>query len=90
MPPTLRRYIVEKGYLAVDGVSLTVAAASEERFEIALIPETSARTTLGTKTQDDRVNLEIDPDRAIRSERFFIRRSWCDGHSELTVVKFRL
>ncbi|GAC1451355.1 MAG: riboflavin synthase [Vulcanimicrobiaceae bacterium] len=60
-PPMLARYIVEKGYVAVDGVSVTVAAASNDRFEIALVPETSARTTLGAKTAGDRVNLEIDP-----------------------------
>ncbi len=60
-PPALVRFIVEKGYVAVDGVSLTVAAASDGRFEIALIPETSARTTLGGKGPGDAVNLEIDP-----------------------------
>jgi len=60
-PPALRRYIVEKGYVAVDGVSLTVARAEGEVFEIALIPETFARTTLGPKGAGARVNLEIDP-----------------------------
>ncbi|MGP6156712.1 MAG: riboflavin synthase [Vulcanimicrobiaceae bacterium] len=60
-PPTLAPYIVEKGYVAVDGVSLTVAAAPDGRFEIALIPETSHRTTLGIKGAGDAVNLEIDP-----------------------------
>ena len=60
-PPPMAPYVVEKGYVAVDGVSLTVAAAHDGRFEIALIPETSARTTLGTKGPGDPVNLEIDP-----------------------------
>ena len=60
-PPELGAFIVEKGYVAVDGVSLTVAAVRAGRFEIALIPETSARTTLGRKTSGTRVNLEIDP-----------------------------
>jgi riboflavin synthase len=60
-PEALGPYIVEKGYVAVDGVSLTIAAARADRFEIALIPETSARTTLGTKSAGDVVNLEIDP-----------------------------
>ena len=59
--PALAPYIVEKGYIAVDGVSLTVAAVRGERFEIALIPETSTRTTLGKKNVGDFVNLEIDP-----------------------------
>ena len=61
LPPSLAPFVVEKGYVAVDGVSLTVAAAGEACFEIALIPETSARTTLGTKDVGDAVNLEIDP-----------------------------
>ena len=61
LPAALAPYIVEKGYVTVDGVSLTVAAVGAEHFEIALIPETSARTTLGKKTTGDLVNLEIDP-----------------------------
>ena len=60
-PATIAPFVVEKGYLAVDGVSLTVAAAGDGRFDIALIPETSARTTLGAKVAGDFVNLEIDP-----------------------------
>ncbi|MGH7707762.1 MAG: riboflavin synthase [Vulcanimicrobiaceae bacterium] len=60
-PVELVPFIVEKGYVAVDGVSLTVARIDGERFEIALIPETAARTTLGTKRPGDTVNLEIDP-----------------------------
>jgi len=60
-PAALELYIVEKGYLAVDGVSLTIAAVAEGCFQIALIPETSARTTLGSKGAGDAVNLEIDP-----------------------------
>ena len=61
LPAELARFIVEKGYVAVDGVSLTVAAVREGRFEIALIPETSARTTLGSRGVGDPVNLEVDP-----------------------------
>jgi riboflavin synthase len=60
-PASLAPFLVEKGYVAVDGVSLTIAAECEGGFEIALIPETSARTTLGTKGPGDLVNLEIDP-----------------------------
>lgn len=60
-PAALVPFIVEKGYVAVDGVSLTVASVSGARFDIALIPETAARTTLGPKGVGDLVNLEIDP-----------------------------
>jgi riboflavin synthase len=58
LPPSLQAMIVTKAFVAVDGVSLTVADAGGGWFEIALIPETLARTTLGTRT---RVNLEVDP-----------------------------
>ena len=61
LPDTLALFIVEKGYVAVDGVSLTIASATQDRFSIALIPETARRTTLGTKGPGDRVNIEIDP-----------------------------
>lgn len=60
-PATLAPMIVEKAFIAVDGVSLTVAAVGEGWFEIALIPETLARTTLGARAVGSRVNLEIDP-----------------------------
>lgn len=61
LPDALAAFIVEKGYVAVDGVSLTVASVTHDHFTIALIPETARRTTLGTKGPGDRVNLEIDP-----------------------------
>jgi riboflavin synthase len=61
LPDALLPFIVEKGYVAVDGVSLTVASVTSEGFTIALIPETARRTTLGTKGPGDRVNLEVDP-----------------------------
>jgi riboflavin synthase len=61
LPDALAPFIVEKGYVAVDGVSLTIASVTPERFTIALIPETARRTTLGTKGPGDRVNLEVDP-----------------------------
>jgi riboflavin synthase alpha subunit len=60
-PPQLDPYLVEKGYVAVDGVSLTIASVRNGRIEIALIPETSSRTAFGNKVAGDRVNLEIDP-----------------------------
>ena len=60
-PPSLARYIIEKGYVAIDGVSLTIAAVDQNRFEIALIPETAARTTLGDRPAGKLVNIEVDP-----------------------------
>jgi riboflavin synthase len=59
-PPELLRYVVEKGSIAVDGVSLTVAAIDADSFSVALIPETLERTTLGTATLGRPVNLEVD------------------------------
>ncbi len=61
LPDALAPYIVEKGYVAIDGVSVTVASATSDEFTVALIPETLKRTTLGTKGPGDRVNLEVDP-----------------------------
>jgi riboflavin synthase len=61
IPPSLARYIVEKGCIAVDGVSLTIAATTGNRFEVALIPETAKRTTLGALQPEQLVNLEVDP-----------------------------
>jgi riboflavin synthase len=59
-PQALRRYIAEKGSIAVDGVSLTVARLADPRFSVALIPHTLAITTLGRRRTGDRVNLEVD------------------------------
>jgi riboflavin synthase len=59
-PRALLRYIVEKGSIAVDGVSLTVTAVGEEGFEFALIPHTATVTTLGTREVGAPVNLEVD------------------------------
>jgi riboflavin synthase len=60
LPPDLALHLVDKGSVAVDGVSLTVVEAGEDRFTVSLIPETLARTTLGTRAPGDRVNLEVD------------------------------
>ena len=60
MPPELARYLVDKGSITVDGVSLTVVEAGEDAFTVSLIPETLARTTLGSRQPGDRVNLETD------------------------------
>ncbi|MFD9892728.1 riboflavin synthase [Amycolatopsis sp. NPDC059027] len=60
LPPALGRYVVEKGSIAVDGVSLTVAAITGDRFSVALIPTTLQLTTLGRREAGDLVNLEVD------------------------------
>jgi len=60
MPPGLSRYLVEKGSVTVDGVSLTVSALGEPWFEVSLIPTTLAVTTLGRVRPGDSVNLEVD------------------------------
>jgi riboflavin synthase len=59
-PEELRRFVVERGSVSVDGVSLTVAAVTERGFDVALIPETLERTTLGDASEGTRVNLELD------------------------------
>jgi riboflavin synthase len=60
LPARLARYLVAKGSIAVDGVSLTVVAAGAESFTAAVIPHTAVATTLGAKGPGDRVNLEVD------------------------------
>ena len=60
LPADLADYVVEKGSIAVDGVSLTVAAVRDEEFEVAIIPETYRRTTLSEKAPGDPIHLEAD------------------------------
>src|SRR5579872_3154851 len=60
-PEHLASMLVEKAFVALDGVSLTIAAADADSFEVALIPETAKRTTFGVKGVGGRVNLEVDP-----------------------------
>jgi riboflavin synthase len=60
VPAELSRYLVAKGSITVDGVSLTVVEAREGSFTVSLIPETLARTTLGARQPGDVVNLEVD------------------------------
>ena len=65
LPGRIARYVVEKGSIAVDGISLTVSALSppgsaDGWFEVGLIPETLKRTTLGTRKPGEAVNLEVD------------------------------
>ena len=58
--PDLLRYVVEKGSIAIDGVSLTVAAVDDESLTVSLIPETLERTSLGAAAPGRTVNLEVD------------------------------
>ena len=59
-PAPLLRYIVEKGSITIDGISLTVAAVEQDRFSVSLIPHTAQVTILGEKGPGDTVNLETD------------------------------
>jgi riboflavin synthase len=59
-PPETLRYVVEKGSIAVDGISLTVASVTDDRFSVSLIPETLERTNLGAAAPGQPVNLEVD------------------------------
>ncbi len=59
-PTDLLRYVVEKGSIAVDGVSLTVASVTADTFSVSLIPETLERTNLGAAAPGTPVNLEVD------------------------------
>ena len=60
LPPELSRYVVEKGSITVDGVSLTVSDITDDTFSVSLIPTTLGLTTLGHKVVGDAVNLEVD------------------------------
>ncbi len=59
-PRSLLKYLVEKGSVTVDGISLTVARVEEDGFEVAVIPHTLEVTTLGLRKPGDTVNLEVD------------------------------
>ncbi len=59
-PPEVMRYVVPRAFIAVDGASLTVARAAEDRFAVSLIPHTQAHITLANKPVSDAVNLEVD------------------------------
>ncbi len=60
LPSTLARYVVEKGSITVDGVSLTVVDVGPDWFTVSLIPETLRATTLGVRAPGDKVNIEVD------------------------------
>jgi riboflavin synthase len=59
-PPEIMRYVIEKGSIAVDGVSLTISGLGDDWFQVSLIPETLERTTLGRAETGSPVNLEVD------------------------------
>ena len=60
VPPEIMRYVIEKGSIAVDGVSLTVSGLGDDWLQVSLIPETLERTILGDATTGTPVNLEVD------------------------------
>ncbi|CAM3053128.1 riboflavin synthase subunit alpha [Vibrio rarus] len=59
--PSSMRYILPKGYIGLDGCSLTIAEVQEDRFSVNLIPETLTRTLFGQRKVGDKINLEVDP-----------------------------
>ncbi|WP_192459446.1 riboflavin synthase subunit alpha [Musicola keenii] len=59
--PSLMKYVLHKGFIGIDGISLTIGEVTRNRFCVHLIPETLNRTTLGRKRLGDRINIEIDP-----------------------------
>ncbi|KKI43145.1 riboflavin synthase [Obesumbacterium proteus] len=59
--PELMKYVLHKGFIGIDGISLTIGEVTKSRFCVHLIPETLQRTTLGVKRLGDKVNIEIDP-----------------------------
>jgi len=59
--PAFNKYIFAKGYIGIDGISLTIGDVEESQFEVNLIPETLQRTTIGSYQIGDRINIEIDP-----------------------------
>ena len=60
-PAHVARFICDKGFVALDGISLTVAAVGPEQFEVVVIPETLRRTTLADRNAGDLLNIEVDP-----------------------------
>ncbi|OQX30209.1 MAG: riboflavin synthase [Candidatus Sedimenticola endophacoides] len=61
MPAALMKYLFSKGYIGIDGISLTIGEVEGDRFNVHLIPETLNRTNMGWRRPGDRVNIEIDP-----------------------------
>ncbi len=82
LPPDLAPYFIEKGSVAVDGISLTVNAVLPDRFTVQLIPETQARTTLRGKGVGSRVNLEADMIGKYVARLFSLRQGPSSGLTE--------
>ena len=61
LPPEYQRYLFSKGYIGIDGISLTIGEVEGCEFNVNLIPETLQRTNLGTRREGEQVNIEIDP-----------------------------
>ncbi|MCN4144332.1 MAG: riboflavin synthase subunit alpha [Thiohalomonas sp.] len=61
IPEQFKRFIFSKGYIAIDGISLTIGDVKDSTFNVNLIPETLQRTNIGTRKPGDRINIEIDP-----------------------------
>ncbi len=61
LPAELMRYLFSKGYIGIDGISLTIGEVKDNRFCVNLIPETLQRTNIGARDEGERVNIEIDP-----------------------------
>lgn len=61
LPSEFSRYLFTKGYIGIDGISLTIGAVAGSEFSVHLIPETLQRTNIGSRRVGDRVNIEIDP-----------------------------
>ncbi|MEJ2692364.1 MAG: riboflavin synthase subunit alpha [Candidatus Thiodiazotropha sp.] len=61
LPETWSKYLFTKGYIGIDGISLTIGEVAGNEFDVNLIPETLERTNIGERTEGDRVNIEIDP-----------------------------
>jgi riboflavin synthase len=76
--PRLARYLVEKGSVALDGVSLTISALHEGGFAVSLIPETLERTNLGAIEDGARLNIEVDI-LAKHVERLMEARTWASS-----------
>jgi riboflavin synthase len=60
VPAALDRYLVQKGSIAIDGISLTIATLEDDVLGVTIIPHTYAQTTLGSRRVGERVNLEVD------------------------------
>ena len=61
MPTVYMKYVLEKGYIGLDGCSLTIGEVMDDRFSVHLIPETLQRTLFGSRTVGDLINVEVDP-----------------------------